>query len=134
MIQEGSVLTEVGQPIVADSFSSMNESDMEELSSILQSLNTSIGDNSTSKQDSVATAGSEEMAVSDSLGVPKSKGNLWRNHRDRLTACHGNDVRITGPFVRGIHRSPMDSPHTRTGPVILALIKPLTCGDRVNSV
>ena len=31
-----------------------------------------------------------------------------------MTSWHGNSFRITGLFVRGIHRSQVDSPHERT--------------------
>ena len=45
--------------------------------------------------------------------------SIWWRHHATITAWHGNVIRITasGPFVRGIHRSSVDSLHK--GPVML---------------
>ena len=39
-----------------------------------------------------------------SLHQKKESGNM-------MTLWHGNIFRVTGPFVQGIHRSPVNSPH-----------------------
>ena len=37
--------------------------------------------------------------------------NLWKNTRKKMISWEGNALHITGPFVRGIHQEPVDSPH-----------------------
>ena len=44
------------------------------------------------------------------IEVPHSRGPALESF-SMMTSSNGNIFRVTGPFVRGIHRPPVDSPH-----------------------
>ena len=51
------------------------------------------------------------LTLENRLIIPNQR-KLWSNYLTiMMTSWNGNIFRVTGPFSRGIHRSPVDSPH-----------------------